>query len=603
MNNVKIKKSAFNALKILLCAVIIFSSVFSLGFDKTKAAFDEGINFRVGLVFGSSVKKVLPITSTATYDVGFQSLTDSSKSYENKTSFPAGTIYVAADGYNTEGVAFGGYNVQCKTSFSNYASASAAANEIRNAIDSYYNVFVAYINNAYRVRVGNFTSSGVSIAMNYVAPKANKYSFEASYPGEKTLTVYNSGGTILIEFESDTLALGVKAQSGFISYNSKTYDGVMAFSRYLTSSRDGVQLVNVLPIERYVMCIIPNEVYVSWPSETLKAFAITVRSYALSHLNGYSSYGFDLNSTAQVYGNANKIESRTEAAVRDTAGLVIAYNGRVAEAMYSSSVGGVTVGSGDAFVTDYGYLKPVYTPWEHYAEFSNGLWIVEATGETLFQSVKGYATNLTGTKIVDIKINSYGTNSTYVKSITVTDDNGKTATITGSDKIRNAFGVKDSVRETKVRSANFVVGKGSVSYTYDKVIKSSANAYDGDYPAFNLTDFKVITSVGELFSRFTKNLKIRTKDGTVTYSSPKSNVITGENTSNGHIVYTTESASASVSTSSGKFIFVGKGNGHGVGLSQYGIRDLGNLGYTYEEMLHAYYTDVTIVNYSTVGIN
>lgn len=598
MNNINFKKLSFNAFKILLCAVIIFSSVFSADTFSSKAAFDEGINYRVGLCYGSSVKKVLSISSTDTYTAGFQNLKDSSKSFEQICIFGGGGLYVAADGYDTSGQQTGGYNVQCTSVYSNYYSAFAAAVEIKNAIDGYYNVFVSYINGNFKVRIGNFSSSDVASAKNYVTARATAFSFDTASPGAKTLTVYNAYGTVLFEFESDTLALGVKAQSGYISYNSKVYDGVMAFSRYQTSSRDGVQLVNVLPIERYVMCIIPNEIYVSWPTETLKAFAVTVRSYALAHLNGYSSYGFDLNSTAQVYGNANKIESRTVAAVEDTAGLVIAYNGKVAEAMYSSSVGGVTVSSGDAFVSELGYLKPVYTPWEDYANFSNGLWTTEVTGEKLFQYVKGYATNLKGTKIVDIKVNSYGTNSTYVKSITVTDDKGTTATITGSDKIRNALGAN----YTKVRSANFVVGKGSVTYTYDKVTKLGANAYDGNYPAFNLTDFNVITSAGKLFSRFTKNLKVRTKDGIISYSSPKSNVVTGENTSNGHVVYETETVSATFSGSSGNFVFAGKGWGHGVGLSQYGIRDLGNLGYTYDEMMHAYYTDVTIVSYSSLGI-
>jgi stage II sporulation protein D len=45
------------------------------------------------------------------------------------------------------------------------------------------------------------------------------------------------------------------------------------------------------------------------------------------------------------------------------------------------------------------------------------------------------------------------------------------------------------------------------------------------------------------------------------------------------------------------FIFVGKGWGHGVGISQYGARDLADLGYSAEEILHSYFTDVEILDY------
>ena len=45
------------------------------------------------------------------------------------------------------------------------------------------------------------------------------------------------------------------------------------------------------------------------------------------------------------------------------------------------------------------------------------------------------------------------------------------------------------------------------------------------------------------------------------------------------------------------FIFVGKGWGHGVGMSQYGARDLAEMGYNYQEILHAYFTDVDIVDW------
>ena len=49
------------------------------------------------------------------------------------------------------------------------------------------------------------------------------------------------------------------------------------------------------------------------------------------------------------------------------------------------------------------------------------------------------------------------------------------------------------------------------------------------------------------------------------------------------------------SSSSGNvFTISGTGNGHNVGLSQYGAKAMAEIGCSYEEILHFYYTDVTI---------
>ena len=69
-------------------------------------------------------------------------------------------------------------------------------------------------------------------------------------------------------------------------------------------------------------------------------------------------------------------------------------------------------------------------------------------------------------------------------------------------------------------------------------------------------------------------------------------VISGYETS-----YQTKTATAS---NSSNFIFVGKGWGHGVGLSQYGVKDLADFGYSYDKILAAYVPDATIIKVSQV---
>ena len=49
---------------------------------------------------------------------------------------------------------------------------------------------------------------------------------------------------------------------------------------------------------------------------------------------------------------------------------------------------------------------------------------------------------------------------------------------------------------------------------------------------------------------------------------------------------------------SGYFVFIGRGWGHGVGLSQWGIKDLGDLGYDFETIFKAYYSGVDIISFA-----
>lgn len=597
----KQRKTLFRgAVKVLICALLLFGmTTQSAPFVTPVSAFDEGFKFRVGLVYGSSVKKSIAISSTDEYVMGFQSLIDETKSYTELGTFPAGNIYITVDGYDKNGNQTRGYNLQITTRYQSYSSALQAAQALKSKV-SEYSLFVAYLNGYYCVRIGDFASQyNAELNLKTVQSRlGSSYTLEIAAPNSRIINVYNSSGYVIMEYMSTSYNLGLKVKSGYMTYNKKTYEGVLALKRYTTDSYDGVQLVSVLPIERYVMCVLPNEIIPSWPKETLRAFAITVRSYATAGLNKYDkSYSFDITGTSQVYGMASNVTEGIVNAVKDTEGLVMSYNGKVAEAFYSSSVGGVTVGSGDAYSTSYPYLKAVYTPWEKYADLSagyHGLWTIEMTGAELLTRLRSYGYSyMKGSAITSVKVNSCGEGSTYVNSVTLTDDLGNTATVTGCDKIRIRLGLY---------SANFVVGKGSVSYTYDKVTTLGTDVYDGNYPAFNLNEFNVKTAVSTLVSRFTRSLKVQTGDGKVSFSSPKANVVTGKDTSNGHSVYEVTSHTATAKGASSSFVFAGKGWGHGVGLSQHGIRDLGYLGYSSEEMLNAYYTDIDIVTYSSLGI-
>ena len=49
---------------------------------------------------------------------------------------------------------------------------------------------------------------------------------------------------------------------------------------------------------------------------------------------------------------------------------------------------------------------------------------------------------------------------------------------------------------------------------------------------------------------------------------------------------------------SSDFVFIGSGHGHGVGASQWGCKDLANLGYKSEQILAIYYPNTDLVDYT-----
>lgn len=115
-----------------------------------------------------------------------------------------------------------------------------------------------------------------------------------------------------------------------------------------------------------------SEVSSAWPTEALRAQAITARSYAMSKAGIYrASCDCDLYGTIQdqlFVGIAKISEPRFgkfwKAAVDDTSideenGLAITFMGNPISAYYSSSTGGMTESALNAFGTDVEYLQPV----------------------------------------------------------------------------------------------------------------------------------------------------------------------------------------------------------------------------------------------------
>ena len=68
----------------------------------------------------------------------------------------------------------------------------------------------------------------------------------------------------------------------FIEVNRRTYRGAISIRR--TVGKNGLTVVNTLPLEEYVYGVIAREVSADWPLEALKAQAVAARTLAVSNL-------------------------------------------------------------------------------------------------------------------------------------------------------------------------------------------------------------------------------------------------------------------------------------------------------------------------------
>ncbi len=142
--------------------------------------------------------------------------------------------------------------------------------------------------------------------------------------------------------------------------SSREYRGAL---RVVRLSATAVESINVLPLDSYLMGVVPRESSSSWMPAALQAQSIAARSYsAYKRAHAPSTQAFDICDTTmcQVYGgvssySASGIRTVLEAtstndAVRQTAGVVRTYQGQPIFAEFCSSNGGWSTDGGQPYL-------------------------------------------------------------------------------------------------------------------------------------------------------------------------------------------------------------------------------------------------------------
>ena len=128
-------------------------------------------------------------------------------------------------------------------------------------------------------------------------------------------------------------------------------------------------VVNELPVEEYLLGVVPNELGPeSFPElEALKAQAIAARTYIIRNLGQFEDQGFDICATqqCQVYFGMDTEHEMATQAIAETRGLIATWQGEPINALYSSTCGGRTEDAGNVFGEHVPYLVSTDCHYDH----------------------------------------------------------------------------------------------------------------------------------------------------------------------------------------------------------------------------------------------
>ncbi|MHB0999446.1 MAG: SpoIID/LytB domain-containing protein [Armatimonadota bacterium] len=224
-----------------------------------------------------------------------------------------------------------------------------------------------------------------------------------------------------------------------------------------------IMAVNHIDTEDYLRSVLPGEMPSDWPSQAFAAQAVVARSFAYASKGRHAREGFDLCSLThcQVYRGMSYERPQTNNAVRSTAGLVIAYNGRPVAAPYHSTCGGKTTDGLYSGHRAEPFLVPVADSAKgkvFCAESPHYSWKGVTSPENIRQALQMDGIH-TG-KISDMKITSKDKSG---RAISIKLIVGKTSSVSGYDLM---MAVGRHIGYNRIRSTLFTIRKSGTKLVF-----------------------------------------------------------------------------------------------------------------------------------------
>jgi stage II sporulation protein D len=197
----------------------------------------------------------------------------------------------------------------------------------------------------YRVLLGRFSSRAEADAFVARLAAAGEEGFPvAGAPvtsGSVAVAITGEDGTT--HRLPSPVDLAPAASDARVEIDAVRYRGSL---RAFVNGRGTLNLVNLVDLEEYLYGVVPAEMGPRRFNEieALKAQAVAARTYALAHRGQFEAEGYDLCATpkCQVYAGRDAEDPLSSAAVDATRGMVLAHEGRFADALFVSTCGGRT---------------------------------------------------------------------------------------------------------------------------------------------------------------------------------------------------------------------------------------------------------------------
>ena len=332
--------------------------------------------------------------------------------------------------------------------------------------------------------------------------------------------VSSSSGIVEVSYQRENKA----------EISNRPYAGTL---RLQPNAHRSFTLVNNVPLEIYVRGVVPHEIGYQAPYAAVQAQAVLARTYALASLQRFKADDYQLcaDTQCQVYRGLEDTTEVADRAIADTKNLVLTYNNRAIDALYSSTTGGITANYND-------------------------LW--DGAPRPYLQSVLDLANR---------------------------PENQRSANIADDKNLKEFLERQDGFNEVGWRNLRW---RKSGTLEELQISLKKFLRFSGD----NITSFNAIKQL-QVTKRSPSGrvleMEVTTDKGKITvkkdeiidaFAPPNSTFFRLEP------IYQDQGKDKVLTG----YTFIGGGLGHGVGMSQTGSYNLAKMGFTYDRILNFYYT-------------
>ena len=345
---------------------------------------------------------------------------------------------------------------------------------------------------------------------------------------------------IVGDFRYNRDQLDISSSSGIVevSYqrenkpeiSNRPYAGTLKIQ---PNAHQSFTLVNNVPLESYVRGVVPHEIGYNAPYAAVQAQAILARTYVLASMHRFKVDDYELcaDTQCQVYRGLENTTEVADRAVNDTKGLILTYNNRAIDALYSSTTGGITANYND-------------------------IW--DGTPRPYLQSVLDLANR---------PENQRSANIVEDKNLKAFLDRQEGFNEVGWRTLR--WRKSGTLDELQISLKKFLRFSGDSITNFNTIKKLQVSKRS---PSGRVLEMEVTTDTGKIMVKKDEIIDaFDPPDSTLFRLEPiyKEKVLTG-------------------------YTFIGGGLGHGVGMSQTGSYNLARMGWSYDRILNFYYTNAQL---------